>query len=526
MFAPPRPKSPLVPGSPRFPACTATCETQPSRARLAIWFVFFWWMGAMLCSVAAAADAPERKPNILMIAIDDLNDWVGPLGGHPQVQTPAMDRLAARGVTFTNAHCQSPLCNPSRTSMMTSRRPSTTGIYGLAPWFRQVPELAEIETLPQYLMRHGYRTAIGGKLYHGRYGRNQPGEADRWGPPSSVGARPKQKIIPPTPMGNHPLMDWGTFPHRDQDKGDWRVASWAVEQLKQNPSDEPWFLACGFFLPHVPCFATQKWFDQYPMETLRLPPILEGDRRDTPDASWFIHWTLPEPRTSWLRENHQLKPLVRAYLACISFVDSQVGRVLDALEASGQADDTIVVLWSDHGYHLGEKAISGKNSLWERSTRVPLIFAGPGMIAGETCDQPAELLDIYPTLGDLAGLEAPRGTEGLSLKPQLRDPDGAVRERPAITTHNVNNHTVRSVQFRYIRYLDGSEEFYDLKSDPNEHQNLIDEPKYRQEIARHRAWLPKVNRPPAPGSKHRILIQDGDQYIWEGKPIDPDNRWE
>jgi choline-sulfatase len=328
-------------------------------------------------------------------------------------------------------------------------------------------------------------------------------------------------------MGNHPLMDWGTFPHRDEDKGDWQVASWAVDELgKTKDSDQPFFLSVGFFLPHVPCYATQKWFDLYPMETLQLPPILENDRADTPDSSWYIHWKLPEPRTSWLRENDQLKPLVRAYLACTSFVDSQVERVLDALEASGHADNTIIVLWSDHGYHLGEKAISGKNSLWDRSTRVPVIFAGPGIPEGEKSGEPVELLDIYPTLTDLADLGEPSGTEGVSLRALLTDPFSAARERPAITTHNPDNHGVRSKDWRYIRYADGGEELYDMRKDPQEHHNLIGDAQYDDIVAQHRRWLPKTSAPPAPGSKHRVLVKEGDTFIWEGEPIDPDNRWE
>ena len=357
---------------------------------------------------------------------------------------------------------------------MTGKRPTSTGVYGLAPWFRNVPELADLVTLPQHLKRHGYRTLIGGKIYHGGYGRGKGSsdECDVWGPPASVGAVPKQKLIPATPGGNHPLMDWGTFPHRDQDKGDWEVASWAVDEIAKMPSEEPFFLSVGFFLPHVPCYATQKWFDMYPDATLQMPPILAGDRDDTPEASWFIHWDLPEPRTSWLDANHQTRKLTRSYLACISFVDSQVERVLDAIDQSPHAENTIVVLWSDHGYHLGEKAISGKNSLWRGSTRVPLIFAGPGIPSGQRCGQPAELLDIFPTLSDLVGAPQADGMEGLSLLPQISDPS-AHRERPAICTHNVGNHSVCDHQWRYIRYAGSGEELYDRLSDPHEHTNLL-----------------------------------------------------
>ena len=467
-----------------------------------------------------------ERPNVLMIAIDDLNDWIEPLGGHPDVQTPNMRKLAERGMTFANAHCQAPLCNPSRTSIMTGFRPTTTGIYGLSPWFRNVDEFADTVTLAQHFHNNDYQTLIGGKIYHGGYGRRGGAipECDVLGPKAGVGARPESKLIPPTPGGNHPLMDWGTFPHRDEDKGDWLIASWAVEQIKSMPGDKPFFLAAGFFLPHVPCYATQKWFDLYPDETLTMPPMLDRDRDDTPMSSWYIHWDLPEPRASWLKANNQLRPLVRAYLASISFVDSQVGRILQALENSPYADNTIVVLWSDHGYHLGEKEISGKNTLWTRSTRIPLIFAGPGVVNSSQCDQPAELLDLYPTLAELAGLSIPEHVEGISLVPQLTDPTTA-RERPAICSHNAGNHSVCDTRWRYIRYADGGEELYDRHADPNEFVNLLAEGEDRSEVTavveNLAKWLPQDDRPLAPGSASRILERRGDGFYWQNKLIDP-----
>jgi choline-sulfatase len=468
----------------------------------------------------AAAPAEQARPNVLFIAIDDLNDWVGCLGGHPQAKTPNIDRLARRGTLFTNAHCQAPLCNPSRTSLLTGLRPTTTGIYGLAPWFRTVPAFKDRVTLPQYLASHGYLTLTTGKVWHGGYPPRKEREKEFhvWGPGASVGARPARKLVT-TPGGNHPLVDWGTFPHKDEDKGDWKVASWAVEQLQAKPR-QPFFLAVGFFLPHVPCYATQKWFDLYPEDQLRMPVVKADDRADTPEFSWYLHWKLPEPRLSWLKKSHQWKPLVRAYLASISFMDSQVGRVLDALEASGQADNTIIVLWSDHGWHLGEKAISGKNSLWEESTRVPLIFAGPGVAKNARCARPAELLDLYPTLVELCGLPARKDLEGHSLVPQLKDAS-APRTWPAITSHNQGNHTVRSEHWRYIRYADGSEELYDHRNDPNEWNNLAKDPKYAKVIKDHARWLPKIDSPPAPGSKHRVLVKEKGVWLWEGKPINP-----
>lgn len=469
-----------------------------------------------LSSVAAAAD----HPNILFIAIDDQNDWIGCFNGHPQVQTPHIDQLAQRGTKFTNAHCQSPLCNPCRTSLMTGLRPSTTGIYGLAPWFRDVEPFREVVSLPQYLARHGYRTYSTGKIYHGGYGRRKTdNEFHVLGPPPGVGARPPQKLVN-TPAA-HPLVDWGVFPHRDEDKGDWKVASWGVEQLDAG-LPEPFFLSVGFFLPHVPCYATQKWFDLYPEETLQLPPVRLDDRDDTPRFSWYLHWTLPEPRLKFLQEANQWKNLVRSYMACTSFVDSQVGRVLEALDRNGYRDNTVVVLWSDHGWHLGEKLITGKNTLWDRSARVPLVFAGPGVAVAADCRQPVELLDIYPTLVELCGLPAKTGLEGHSLMPQLKDA-AATRPWPAITTHNADNHGIRTEHWRYIHYADGSEELYDMRKDPNEWDNLVEDPQYAAVLAEHRKWLPARSAPPAPGSRSRILTYDDQIPVWEGKVIGPDD---
>lgn len=478
----------------------------------------------ILLGVSTAAlpvSANQERPNILMIAIDDLNDWVGVLGGHPQVQTPHMDRLAARGTTFANAHCQTPLCNSSRTSVMTGMRPGTTGIYALAPWFRSVPALSEVESMPQTLRKVGYRTALAGKIYHGfPPEEHRDAEFEEYGPRAFFGPFPEEKFVN-TPA-EHKLVDWGVFPETDEEQGDWPVATWAVEKLlaeKDSPSDQPFFYAVGFGRPHVPCYASQHWFDLYPEETTQLPPVLEGDRDDTPRASWHLHWKLPEPRLDFLKQDNEWMNFVRAYLASISFVDSQVGRVLDALEASGKSDNTVVVLWSDHGFHLGEKRITGKNTLWDRSTRVPLIFAGPGINQGHVTS-PAELLDIYPTLAELAGAEAPETLEGHSLMPQLVDAQ-APRPYPAITTHNASNNTVRTEDWRYIRYADGSEELYHMAEDPNEWHNLAHDPDHAGKKAELAQWIPAYNAPPAPWSRHRLLEYRDNRVFWEGEEILP-----
>lgn len=465
-----------------------------------------------LAGTVFAAD----KPNVLMIAIDDQNDWIGYLGGHPNAITPNIDALAAAGTGFTNAHCQAPLCNPSRTSLMLSKRPGSTGIYGLKPWFRDVPELAEFESLPQYLMRNDYKTYMAGKIYHGGYGRTTPDEWDEVGPNASAKPYPPKKLVN-TPSENR-LVDWGVFPHKDEDKGDWKTASWSVDKLDTMPKDQPFFLACGFFLPHVPCYATQKWFDLHPENETALPIIKRDDRNDTPRFSWYLHWKLPEPRLEFLEDENEWMNLTRSYLACTTFVDSQVKRLLDALDRNGFRDNTIIVLWSDHGWHIGEKEITGKNTLWDDGTHVPLVFAGPGVTAGQLCNRPAELLDIYPTLVDLCGLPRKEGLEGHSLLPQLKDAD-APRDFPAITTHNAGNHGVRSEDWRYIVYADGSEELYDMRKDPNEWTNLAGDEKYADVIAGLKKYVPKNDKPPAPNSAARVLIYKDGHVNWEGEDV-------
>lgn len=473
----------------------------------------------LLLAMALLPSPIMASPNILFIAIDDQNDWIGCLGGHPQVKTPNLDRLARRGTLFTNAHCQSPLCNPSRTSILFGKRPTSTGVYGLQPGPRSAPALANAKSLTQSFMENGYKTFVGGKIYHDGsiLPKARAVECQTWGPAPGMPRPPKPFVVTP---GKHPAVDWGVFPLEDSEQADWKIASWGCDILSE-AHEKPWFLGVGFRLPHVPCYASQKWFDLYPREVI-LPPVKTDDRADTPDFSWFLHWNLPEPRLSWLKKENQWQPLVKSYLASISFMDSQVGRLLDTLEEKGLSKNTIVVLWSDHGWHLGEKGITGKNSLWERSTRVPLIFAGPGITPNATCAKPVELLDMYPTLVNLCGFNPVAGLEGHDIGPLLKNASGK-REWPAITSHNQGNHAVRSERWRYIRYADGSEELYDHCEDTNEWNNLAGNKDYAGILQEHRRWLPRVDLPPVANSAHRILTWDPKTKtaVWEGKPIIP-----
>jgi len=445
----------------------------------------------LLSSFSTLLNAAD-KPNVLLIAIDDLNDWVGCLGGHPQARTPHIDALASRGTLFTNAHCQAPICNPSRTSLMLGLRPSTTGIYINQPWFRSTKQNKDRVTLSQYFHQHGYQTLTTGKIYHG----------SRVDKPSFevVGPLPgqRQKIderlvtIGKTRSG---LWDYGAQEYDEDLFGDYVDTSWGIEQL-QKDHDKPFFLAVGLYRPHVPWYAPQRFFDKHPLTQISLPKVLDNDRDDLPPAATELTANPTPPAHDWFIEQNQWKPAVQAFLASSSFTDDQVGRLMEALNKSKYSKNTIVVLYSDHGFHLGEKQRWAKQSLWERSTRVPFIIFQPGQKQAQRCAQPVELMSIYPTLLDLCDLPARTELEGVSLLPLLDDPNSNW-EHPAITTYQRHNHAVRSRDFRYIRYADGSEELYDHRNDPREWHNLAGNSKYREIMDEHSKWLPKENVPEA-----------------------------
>ncbi|MDQ8188766.1 sulfatase [Roseibacillus persicicus] len=436
------------------------------------------------------------KPNVLLISIDDLNDWVGCLQGHPQARTPNIDRLAKSGTLFANAHCQAPVCNPSRASLMTGRYPHSSGVYFLTPDLKKAPALRDLPTLPEVFAKEGYRTLAAGKLFHGhdqRYFQEYGGNMGGFGP------RPAKKLSQPH---GHPLWDWGAFPEKDEEMPDEKVADWAIEQLGKK-HETPFLMGVGFWRPHVPMYAPQKWFDLFPREQIQLPKVRENDLADiSPYARNLTTLNHVAPTHSWMTTAGQWKHAVQAYLASIAFADHQVGRVLDALEASPHRDNTIVVLFSDHGFHLGEKERWAKRSLWEDGTRVPLIISAPGYQGDKVSARPAELLDIFPTLLELASLPAVPKQEGQSLVPLLEDPQAAW-QNPALTSFGPGNIAIRTQRMRYIRYADGSEELYDHRTDPDEHFNLLHQSpvspsdrKLADELASH---LPEREAPLLPG---------------------------
>jgi len=436
-----------------------------------------------------AQGTESKKPNILLIAVDDLNDWVGCMGGHPQAKTPNIDQLATRGVLFSNAHCQSPVCNPSRASMMTSLYPATTGIYFLYPDLSESDVAQKNTLLTSRFQRDGYHVTGAGKLYHGKQNEKyMPNYAGAFG---SFGPRPKEKL---SSFPGHKMWDWGAFPESDKDMPDYKIAAWGVAQLKKK-HDEPLLLACGFHRPHVPQYAPQKWFDLYPLDSLVLPVVPEDDLKDL--SQYAINLTSLKhvaPTHAWVTKNDAWKPLVQSYLACVSFVDHQVGKLLEAIDDSHYSDNTYIVLYSDHGFHLGEKERWAKRSLWEESTRVPMIIVGPGIAEGKICDKPVQLLDIYPTLLELAGLKDDPKLEGHSIVPLLKNPE-ADWPYMARTSFGPGNYTIRSERYRYIHYNDGTEEFYDHTKDTHERNNLIEDSDITPLIEKHRAFLPQRSHP-------------------------------
>ena len=489
-------------------------------------FVHILSTAVLLCVVTKAEQTSPHRPNILFLAVDDMKDWVNCLGGYEgTVHTPNIDRLARRGMLFTNAHCTSPKCAPSRASLLTGLRPSTTGLYDNGHWW--LPNLPNVITLPMHFQQHGYRVVGAGKIFHHTAGNNPPGQwhdflrltfrEDPW-------FRGAQKNYPWSKHGPFPdgfpfgrvkglghENDWGALPIDDQQYDDEFTTEYAVRFFSEQKS-QPFFLACGLFRPHLPWYVPQRFFDRYPLDEIVMPPLLEDDLNDVPAAGRAF---ASDRRSDYdtIRKSGRYRHAVQAYLASITCTDERVGRVLDALDAGGHGDSTIVVLWSDHGWHLGEKQHWHKTTLWEEATRVPLIISGPGQQPG-VCSQPVSLLDLFPTLNDLAGLPLITSHDGVSLRPLLDSP-ATTWSRPAVSEYRQGNVAVRSARYRYIRYQDGSEELYDHSNDHYEWHNLADNPDHQQVKQVLSRWIPKDWAEPA--AKKNAFRFDPETFTWTNR---------
>lgn len=467
-------------------------------------------LAAIPCPVAA-----QDSPNVLLITIDDLNDWIGCLQGHPQALTPNIDRLASRGVLFSSAHCVAPACRPSRAALLSGMTPRQTGVWSnrSASLLKQNPDVV---TLPQVFQRAGYSTRGTGKLIHqGGDGQRLFQEyfrpEQRWSPltrdsvryradelPSKGTDNPQHIVEGPDgtrlvlPLNRMPSdrkpdnpdgesFDWGPFDVPDSAMGDAQITDWAIEHLQQQQT-APLFLAVGYYRPHIPLWAPNPYFERFHGLEIQLPPTRDDDLSDLSETA--RGWAL-EPITAGLHatviRHGQWQDAVKAYLACITFVDGQIGRIIDTLDASRLSDNTVVVLLSDHGWHLGEKQHWGKWTGWERSTRVPLIIVPPrnqdagNEGIGATCRIPVSLLDVFPTLTEICGVPAPESLDGTTLAPLLNNP-ATESDRSAVTWFERDNVTIRTQRWRYVRYADGSEELYDHQTDPHEWHNLVGQP--------------------------------------------------
>jgi len=458
-------------------------------------------------AAAAAGAADKKKYNVLFIAVDDLNNALGCFG-HPVVKSPHTDRLAARGVAFEHCYCQFPLCSPSRTSLFTGLRPDRTRVYDLKTHFRDT--IPDVVTLPQVFRRNGYFAARVGKLYHygvpSDIGTSGLDDAKSWDEVVNPRGRDKDEEGKVTNLhaavskGLGAALAWYESEGADDEYTDAKVAAETI-RLMEAHKDKPFFLGCGFYRPHVPWIVPKKYFDLYPApERIELPKDPPDDRSDIPAAA------LPVKQPNYGFSDLDCRKATRAYFASISYMDAQLGRVLDALDRLGLADRTIVVFWGDNGYHLGEHGLWQKMSLFEESARVPLIIAAPGAKArGRISPRIVETLDLYPTLTDLCGLAPPDGLAGASLRPLLDDP-AAAWNRPAYTQlrrgaaqNAFMGYSVRTERWRYTEYDGGKQgaELYDHQRDPRELTNLANEPRYADAVAEMKRLLPAARGSPA-----------------------------
>jgi uncharacterized sulfatase len=456
----------------------------------------------ILCLAAASAATGQPaggRKNVLLIMADDLNDDFATFG-HPLVKTPNLDRLAARGVRFDRAYNQFPLCSPSRVSLLTGLRPDTTRIYELQTDFRTI--LPGVVTLPQAFKRSGYVAARVGKIYHygnpgdiGTSGLDDPASWDTVVNPRGIDKDEETKLTNLTPdRGLGSALAYYASPAPDEAHTDGKVATETIALIEKH-KERPFFIGAGFYRPHCPFIAPRKYFDLYPIDRIPAPASSPDSAALVPPAAWFTkppHWGVDE---------RGQREVIRAYYASISFLDANVGRVLDALDRLRLADNTIVVFVSDHGYHLGEQGQWMKQTLFERSARAPLIVAGPGVSAkGRSSSRIVEFLDLYPTIADLARVSPPSGLHGRSLTPLLKDPQAAWNH-PALTQVRRGGgegafmgYSVRTEKWRYTEWDNGKRgtELYDEVGDPGELHNRAADPKFQKTVTEMQRTLRRV----------------------------------
>ena len=446
----------------------------------------------------------KKKYNVLFIAVDDLNDWIGPLDGYKGVKTPNIDKLAKQGMNFTRAYCPAPVCNPSRAALLTGVRPSTSGVYqNWEPWRRALPTAI---TIPQYFMQNGYKVVGISKIFHDSY--NDSASWNKY--------YPQQRQLTPgnQPMNGFGNFDWGPLQAKDEDMADYKHVQWGIDFL-QEEHEKPFFLAVGIKRPHLSWWVPQKYFDMYRLSEIVVPKVTANDLDDIPPIGVGMAKRIPEGQVNaatqnmedhkFIIANDKWKQAVQGYLAAISFADAMLGRLLDAFEKSRYKQNTIIVFFGDHGWHLGEKEHWRKFALWEEATRVPLILVAPGITKpNSVCERTVNLMDIYPTLIGLCNLPKKGELEAVDIMPLLKNPK-LPWDHPSITTFGKDNHAIRTERWRYIQYSDKTEELYDHNIDPYEWKNLASDPKYADTKKKLAARLPKINAKPLLGERRQNL---------------------
>jgi iduronate 2-sulfatase len=485
-----------------------------------------WFLLPLMVVMAPASEPAKARPNILFIVVDDLRPDLGAYGD-PLARSPNIDRLAARGTAFLRAYCQEAVCTPSRASVMTGRRPDDTGVWNLYTHFRD--RLPDVETLPQFFLRRGYVATSFGKIFHSQEPYQDPAS---WSEPATLHKNDISEayFLPENQAGdsagNRPVTgrkmsatEAADVP--DERYPDGRIARAAVAWLQGRAGREvaePFFLAVGFHKPHLPFSAPLHYWnlhdrasfvtvpnpeapsDQLPLAVVSSMPELRG-YRDIPD-----HGPIPAEKAAELRHG---------YYACISFIDAQVGLLLDELERSGAAANTLVVLWSDHGFHLGERAYWCKATNYELDTRVPLIISAPGVgQPGRTANALVELVDVFPTLVDLAGFAPPKDLAGVSLRPVLEDASATVKEeafsqfprpweaRDWRSDPTIMGYAVRTDRWRFVSWVDLADrreiarELYDHTTDGEEMHNLAGDPRWLEVEQRHVRLLDQIFKAP------------------------------
>jgi len=481
----------------------------------------------------AGARGTRKSPNVLFFALDDLCDWVGPMG-YGQAITPNINRLAESGVTFLNAHTAGIFCAPSRSAIFTGRHASNTGCYTTQVYFHNHPDIQPLQVTFQ---KGGYRTFGGGKLFHHPKGfadlrgwdeffvRTEEQKQKGW--PLNSWQMADEEIIPqpfPNSIYNRTdrptkakwFLEWGKVLNENEEKmADTIRTEWACDLLKKK-HDKPFFVGIGLYAPHFPNYCPEKYFDLYDRDKLVPPAYKADDLDDLPPA--IRKAKIARGRIhKHLEQIGAVKDAIHGYLACVSYADAMLGRLMKAIEEGPNSNNTIIVLWSDHGYHHGEKMDWGKHTLWQRTSGVPFIWAGPGIKRGATVDSTVSLIDMYPTLIAQCGLPAVKGLDGTSLAPVLRNPAVAGDRNILLPGMSPGEYAIINRNWRYIHYKDETEELYNVRQDPNEWYNLAGNSDYEKIKARLRAAAPTTFAKTGPSRGEMELVIEGETFHWKLK---------